>query len=68
MILLDLADDAMLTLHEAASALNMSYDFLRNRVAVGDCPSYVFGRSRRVRACDLRAWVNAHRIPRKESR
>ena len=60
------ADEHLLSLSEAASALGISIEGVRRRIASGDIPAIKLGESGpaplRIRPNDLRAYVEAHQV------
>ena len=50
-------DEHFLSLHDAASIMGLSYNFVQSRVACEDIPSYYFGRRRLIKAGALRRYI-----------
>lgn len=54
-------EQGYMSVAEAAAYLGVSRDWVYEKAAAGDLPSYKFGGHRRFRKAELDAWVEAHR-------
>ena len=57
-----LRGDSLTGVTRAARDLGLGQRTVRQAIAAGELPTYVFGQHRRLKVADVRAWIERHRV------